>query len=168
MKDKSKKYEEITASFPGIQDLNWNNAISSDEEIFVRLLGDVIKSGGRGSKPGKRPTLDRAAAEEQFAQLAAADFSEMPFTDAFRALCGKRSVRHVASLTDLSKTGVQDLMTGRSQPSFNTIEKIAKGFKKHPSYFLEYRIGFVVAALAQFLENEPEVATTWFLKVGRR
>ena len=168
MKDKAKKYEEITASFDSIKDLNWGNAISSDEEVFVRLLGDVIKSGGRGSKPGKRPTLDRKAAQEQFAQLAAEDFSELTFTDAFRVLCGKRSVRHVASLTDLSKTGVQDLMTGKTQPSFETMEKVAKGFKKHPSYFLEYRIGYVVAVLAQFLEDEPETATTWFLKVGRR
>jgi len=156
------KFEEIAKEFPLVRRFNWETAILNDSDLFTTLLADVIKSGRKLKKPGKRPSLSRKDSEEKLSQLAAEDFSELEFKDAFIALSSNRSIRHTASKTGLDRNIVYGLLNGTRLPSFREMEQIASSFGKDPSFFLEYRIGFVLSKMNQFLFSSPETAAFWY------
>jgi|JI10StandDraft_1071094.scaffolds.fasta_scaffold260078_2 hypothetical protein len=162
------KYKTIVSQYPQIVDVSWSHVLREDNDVFARLLGDVLKSGGRGSRPGKRPQLDRAEAISRLAKLNDEDYSEYDFNSTFRSLCGDMSVRAVALKTGLAKSFIHRLLLNEATPSFETMEKIAEAFDKHPSFFLEYRIARVLVIVEEFLSDSPETATAWYLKVSRR
>lgn len=159
------KHRRIISQYPDINTVNWSELLRSDGDIFARLLGDVLKSGSRGSKPGKRPTLDRREALDRLAKVADEDFSEFDFRTTFRYLTQGASIRGVAAKTGLGKSYVQRLLNGDSEPSFAVMEQIAKSYRKHPSYFLEYRIANTLILIDEFLRESPETATSWYLKL---
>jgi transcriptional regulator with XRE-family HTH domain len=60
---------------------------------------------------------------------------------------------------------VHRLLNGTVQPSLETMEKIAKAFRKDPSYFVEYRVAFVLISIDKYLSDSPETATVWYHKM---
>jgi transcriptional regulator with XRE-family HTH domain len=161
-KNWDEKFEEVSKEFPLIKTFNWDTAVMSDTDLFTTLLSDVIKSGRKVKKPGKRPNLSRKDAEEKLSQLAAEDFSELEFKDAFIALSAQRSIRHVASKTGLDRNIVYGLLNGTRLPLFREMEQIAESFGKDPSFFLEYRVGYVLSKMNKFLFSSPETAAYWY------
>ena len=158
------KHRRILAQYPEVNDVNWSTLLRNDSDIFARLLGDVLKSGSRGSKPGKRPALGRREALERLAKVGDEDFSEFGFTETFTYLAGEASVRGVAAKTGLGKSDVQRLLQGDAEPSYAVMEQIAEAYRKHPSFFLEYRIAHTLVVIDEFLHSSPETATSWYLK----
>lgn len=158
------RFEAMVKEFPSIENFNWAQAIYRDTELFTTLLGDVIKATGDSSRPGKRPPLSRNEAIEKLNQVAAEDFTEYEFCDAFRGLCAGKSVRGVAAKTGLDRNMVHGLMTGSRTPSFQSMEIIAAAFSKDPSFFLEYRVGYILSIVSKFLYDSPETASLWFEK----
>jgi len=154
----------MVKEFPSIENFNWAQAIYRDTELFTTLLGDVIKATGDSSRPGKRPPLSRNEAIEKLNQVAAEDFTEYEFCDAFRGLCAGKSVRGVAAKTGLDRNMVHGLMTGSRTPSFQSMEIIAAAFSKDPSFFLEYRVGYILSVVSKFLYDSPETTSLWFEK----
>jgi transcriptional regulator with XRE-family HTH domain len=161
------KYKRIISQYPEVVDVNWSSVMRQDSDVFARLLGDVLKSGSRGSKPGKRPSLDRGEALDRLAKVADEDFSEFDFQDTFRHLSQGLSVRGISAKTGLGKSYVQRLLQGQADPSFATMEQIAKAFKKHPSFFIEYRIAKTLVVIDSLLRDSPETATSWYLKFSK-
>jgi len=161
------KYRRITSQYPEVVDVNWSDLLRQDSDIFARLLGDVLKSGSRGSRPGKRPTLDRAEALQRLARVSDEDFSEFDFHETFRYMTQGFSIRGIAAKTGLGKSYVQRLLQGDAHPSFETMEKIAHAFKKHPSFFIEYRIAKTIVVIDSLLRDSPETATAWYLKFSK-
>jgi hypothetical protein len=161
------KYRRIVSQYPEVVDVNWSELLRSDGDVFARLLGDVLKSGSRGSKPGKRPTLDRREALERLAKVGDEDFSEFGFHETFSYLTQGTSIRGVAAKTGLGKSYVQRLLAQDTDPSFAVMEQIAKAYKKHPSYFLEYRIAKTLVVIDSLLHDSPETATAWYLKFAK-
>jgi transcriptional regulator with XRE-family HTH domain len=159
------KYKRIIKQYPEVSDLNWSRVMREESDIFARLLGDVLKSEGRGSKPGKRPQLDRSEALNRLAKLSGEDFSEYDFATTFRNLTAGRSIRNIAHKTGLGTSYVHRLLSGNADPSFETMEKIAEAFRKNPSYFLEYRIAIILVVLDGMFTDSPETATAWYLKL---
>jgi len=159
-----KRYQAIRKSYPNLDKADWNKAIS-DDDIFIKVIGDVLKSERKISTPGKRPGLTKSDGIERLNKILERDFSDLEFSASFRSLVAGRSVRAIHAKTGLSKSHVQRLLTGADNPSIETIEKIASAFKKHPSYFLEYRIFKVLECVNVFLIENPETATTWYKKV---
>lgn len=159
------KEERVKEAHPEALDVSWSEVMQSDPDLFARIISDVVKASGSVTRPGKRPSLNGKEAEATYSRLAGEDFSSYPFAQAFRILAGKRSVRSVANKVDLAPSFVYNLLNERAEPSYETIEKIAKGFKKHPSYFIEYRVGFVQSAIGHFLESSPETATAWYIQI---
>lgn len=151
--------------YPELRTLNWSKLIGYDSEVMTDMLGDVLRVDGKTSRPGKRPSLSREEAEEQFSKISAEDYSDQPFKWAFVGLTHGRSVRNVAHKCDISVTQAQRLKSGNMHPSLELMEKIAAGFKKDPTFFLEYRVALVLAAFNRFLTESPETATNWFLKL---
>jgi predicted DNA-binding transcriptional regulator AlpA len=159
-----KRYESIKESYPNIDSSDWSNVIN-DDEIFISLLGDVLKSERKVSTPGKRPGLNRSDGLEKLNKMLDRDYSDSEFPKSFKALVGSKSIRAVTAKTGLSKSHVQRLLTQNECPSIETLEKIAEGFKKHPSYFLEYRVYKVLESINFLLLKNPETATHWYRRV---
>lgn len=159
----AKKYEQIRKDYPNLQSSITDKMV--DEEMFIKIIGDVLKSERTISTPGKRPGLSRSNGLERLDKVLERDFSDKEFSIAFRNLAAGKSVRAIHVKTGLSKSHVQRLLTGKDSPSIETMLKVASAFKKHPSYFLEYRIYKVMEQLNLFLFENPETATTWYKKV---
>lgn len=159
----------IQKHFPRTAELDWFEVFYEDPAVLGRIINDIIKlDGERTGKPGKRPTLDLDIAEEKLRQLCGEDYTSLEFKDAFRVLCGKLSIRGVANKTGLDKSYVHRLLSGNAVPTVEAIEAIAKAFKKHPSYFVEYRIGYIVAVIANKLEQIPETSIHFYKKLAGR
>ena len=157
-------YKKIKKQYPSVDQISWSDAVGRDIDAFASVLGDVIKAEGKRSRPGKRPSLSRSQAEEEFAKLSGANYSEVEFTQAFKALTRGRSVRGIANKVGISPSAVYKLQQGAS-PSFEQMEKIAAAYKKDPHYFLEYRVAYVLLVIESFLMDSPETATVWYSKL---
>ena len=160
-----KKRKKIEESHPEAIDVNWDVSIKEDPDLFARIIADVVKSSSGGSRPGKRPSLESDHAFSVFSKMVGDDFSNQSFIPTFRALAGTRSVRAVANKCNLSASYVHRLLNGEQDPSYEAMEFIASGFKKHPSYFLEYRIKIINDAMSDYLMEAPETASSWFLRL---
>ena len=45
----------------------------------------------------------------------------------------------------------KEQLTGSRTPSFQSMEIIAAAFSKDPSFFLEYRVGYILSVVSKFL-----------------
>lgn len=156
--------DRVKAEYPELTGLNWSQVMGYDSEVLTGMLGDVLKVDSKSSRPGKRPTLSREAAETEFLKISAEDFSDQEFSRAFTALTYGKSTRNVANKCNISHMQVQRLRLGEMIPTIDMMEKIAKGYNKSPAYFLEYRIAAVLITFNEFLTASPETATHWYLK----
>lgn len=162
--EKKKRIEE---KHPDALNASWVEALREEPDMFAKIIGDIIRSSGGSSRPGKRPTLDRAEASAVLSKLMGEDYSEYQFVETFQILVGDDSMRKVAKRTGLALSFVHKLLNGVAHPSYETLEKIAIAYGKEPSFFLEYRIGFVLAVVDDFLSSSPETATAWYQKMRR-
>jgi transcriptional regulator with XRE-family HTH domain len=160
----AKKYQQIAKTYPNIN-VNSLTGKMVDEDMFIKIIGDVLKSERTVSTPGKRPGLSRADGLERLNKILERDFSDQKFPSAFRNLTAGKSVRAIQSKTGLSKSHVQRLLAEIDHPSVETLEKASAAFNKHPSYFLEYRIFKIMEYVNSFLMDNPETATTWYKKI---
>lgn len=147
----------------------------TDVDVDFQLLGailhdvlnvDLILESGTVRR-GSRPPLDYIEGMAKLRQLRGHDFTTRPFAAAFRELAGVRSIRHLARLTGLSSTTVSRLIHGEIAPTGEEMEKVAKGFLKHGSYFHEYRIAIVCALTARLLDDNPERSIAVVRKLTR-
>lgn len=165
--DWKSKLAEISAQYPEMNS-NWTDTAVAGGDAFIDIIGDVIKAGGKRSGPGKRPALSRQHAEEELQRLIGQDYSYQEFHLAFKALTKGASIRGVANKVGLDKTLVHRLLRDQAVPSMEVMEQIAAGYRKHPSYFLEYRIAFCLSAIEQYLFSAPETSVVWFSKIRGR
>lgn len=155
----------IREQFPSIDRLDWYRAFREDPELHGRIIADILKTeAAKAGKPGKRPALDPKEAAERYRQLFGEDFTVAPFTEAFLALVGDRSIRAIAHKTGLDRNYVHKLMKG-ADPTVEAMEKIAVAFKKDPGYFAEYRTLYITGVIARRLEEVPEASVSIYRKV---
>lgn len=165
----SERSKLIKKHFPSTASLDWFEVFRQDPAIAGKIIADIIKTDQeRDGRPGKRPSLGEELTAEKLRQLQGEDFSDYEFTRAFKVLVGARSVRNIAHKTGLPPTRVHQLLKGDIPPTVEIMEQIAKGFRKKPSYFVEYRIGYIVATIAFKLETMPETATVLYKKLAGR
>lgn len=167
------RYQKIKEHYPSVASLRWTGALDYDPEVFTQVMGDLLKAEGKRSRPGKRPTLSRQLAEEELAKLSIADFSEFEFPQAFQALISAlpkevQTYRSLANKTGCNKDYLVKYLKGTLAPRFLDMENIAAAFNKDPSYFLEYRIAYVLMMVDRYLTNNPEIATVWHMKFKGR
>jgi transcriptional regulator with XRE-family HTH domain len=159
----------IQKHYPHTAKLDWFQVFYEDPAVLGRIINDIIKlDGERTGKPGKRPTLELDIAEDKLRKLRGEDYTLLEFKDAFKVLCGKLSIRGVAHKTGLDKSYIHRLLNGDAIPTVEAMETIAKAFKKKPSYFVEYRIGYIVAVISHKLEQIPETSVHLYLKLAGR
>lgn len=171
MKDRRAAWEDnlrkVKETYPNIDSLDWARAMRADQDVFTSVLGDILKAEGKRSRPGKRPTLDRGTAVAELEKLSGQSYTELPFDAAFKALTYGRSIRSIANKTGIQKDHVHRLLQGKVQPTFEVMEKVAEAFRKDPSYFIEYRVAFVLMSIDKYLTSNPDTATVWYLKMRK-
>ena len=156
----------IKKEYPMSASLDWNAVFTDDPAILGLLINDILKlDQSRIGKPGKRPSLTESSTADKLRKIQDVDYTDKPFVESFKALCGDRSIRAVASKTNLDKSYVHRLSTGSAVPNLETLKAIAESFGKHPSYFLEYRITYVLDDLKGRLEKAPESSIVFYKKI---
>ena len=160
------RYEIIKKTFPNVETLDWNKVFRTDPAIMGRIVNDVLKiDQAEPGRPGKRPALDVGVAEERLHQIRGEDYTILPFAEALRNARAGKSIRSLAHYSGLPKSTVHRLADGDTRPSLEQIEAIAKGVRKAPSYFLEYRIAFVLSAMVELFSQSPESTIVQYEKL---
>lgn len=140
----------------------WNRAFDREPELLGRIVRDILKSGQAvPGRPGPRPALDNARAQPVVDAWMGLDptvrpYCMLPFGEALRLLAGERSIRSVANLTGIPRMTLHKLLTGQITPTSDMMLKAGRGFKKEPSFFLEWRVGAVASAIVNKLMSAPE------------
>lgn len=156
----------IVQFFPSVERLDWAEAFRQDPALMGRIINDILKlDAAEPGKPGKRPGLEQDDAEARLATLFGGRYSDLPFAQAFRAVAGERSIRHIASSTGLNRNTVHRLLNGDQQPDEFEIEAIARAFRVEPSYFAEYRLAYIVGFLYSRLAQNPDATVLFFKKL---
>jgi transcriptional regulator with XRE-family HTH domain len=167
-----KRVDLIFRQFPTTEALiegkvpNWKRAFDKDIDLFAWILRDVLKAdSATPGRSGPKPTVDRFQGAVRLRQLMGDDYSVEPFNVAFRSLAHARSLSNIAHKTGLSRTQVNRLLKGDSQPSGAEMEAIAKAFNVAPGFFAEYRLGVVVNALVDKLQKVPEATVKYWREI---
>lgn len=156
----------IKEQFPAFVSLNWDAAFRADVGLLGLIIKDVLKSDQSSlGRPGQRPTLDPKRSVERYNQFIADDYSYLPIDETLTMLKGKRSVRQLATKTGLDFNKIYRLLNGKIAPDVASMQAIAKAFGKHPSYFLEYRILYVMGAVEKNLTENPESSVSAYIKL---
>jgi len=158
----------IHKTFPSINNINWVEVFQTDPQVLGRLVNDILKlDGATPGKPGKRPNIAPEQASERLAQMTGEDFSMLKFPEAFKILKADRSVRHLARLCSMNHSEAHRLLMGVKEPNVEIMRIVAQAFNKQPSYFLEYRIAFVVSYMCEIMMDVPETSAVQYMKLRK-
>ena len=147
----------IRRRFPSTAALDWKRAFDADPELFGRLVRDMLKiNAGAPGRPGPRPALSEEDAARRYRQLTGQDYTFLPFPEAFGHLRAGRSIRHLARKVGLDRNQVFRLLNGSVEPAAYDMEQVARAFSLDPSYFVEWRMLAITAALAGRMAEAPE------------
>lgn len=162
----SDRHDLIRETFPSVEKLDWHAIFRNDPAVMGRIVNDVLKIlQAEPGRPGKRPALDSNKAQGQLARMRGEDYSMLPFREALEILKGERSIRSISSSVGMPKTTIHRFLDGTQEPTVGQLVQIAQGMRKHPSYFLEYRIAFVQKAIADAFRKSPESSVVQFEKL---
>jgi hypothetical protein len=162
----SERKRLLSEYFPEVVTTDFRRLFSQDVNLMGKLVNDILKADPSDSnRPGKRPSLSTKEASERFQKVFGNDYTILPFHEAFTLLKGPRSIRHLARNVGLDKAMVHDLLRGNIEPRMEIIEKVAAGLNKHPSYFVEYRVGYILGVMNERLYNTPESSVVVYKKL---
>lgn len=165
----SERSRAIKEQYPLSVEIDWYQIFSLDPSILGGLINDILKlDQSRQGKPGKRPSLEESSTADKLRKIQDADYTSDLFHRAFKVLCGDRSVRAVATKTGLDKSYVHRLLNGTAVPTSEVMTTIAESFDKHPSYFLEHRIYYILGVLENKLFDSPESSIVFYNKISGR
>ena len=141
---------------------DWARYFDANPEVMHHLLRDVYVAT-RG--PEHRPSLD-----DLWKMLEEPRFTDLPFVDAALQLLGDRSLRWLSVQVGMSLGTVHNLMNGkrpvvkpqRVPESMREIEKFARAFRVHPSYFSEWRRLWLMSLLDSAFAAKPELSAALF------
>jgi len=163
------RFERIQKRFPSVGEVDWDKALTKDIDLFGRIVRDILKlEQATPGRPGPRPGLDVPSATRRIYDFWGDDFTIAPFPEALRTLAGDRSIRNLAAKVRLRKTVVHRLLTGDMEPDGFIIRLCAEGFKKHPSYFLEWRMLYIAGSIIRRLEWSPETTISLFRQLDQQ
>jgi plasmid maintenance system antidote protein VapI len=158
----------IHQQFPSTATLDWNEAFTRDHELWARIMHDIIKADqAEPGRDGPRPkALDYERGLATIRQMMGQDYSLLPFPEAFAVLSRGYSLSHLARKTNISRSIVHRLLRGDEEPSAEEMAAIADAFDKHPSFFIEYRVGYITAMVHARMATNPETSIAVYRKMA--
>jgi len=157
-----KKLTALRESYPEVRNIDWGKILKDEPEVFRAVAGGV----GKSAVP-KKSKMNHSTSHQRYAQLTDTDYSELPFVDALHVLWGDKSLNGMVAKTGITKQIIYQMKKGNREPTFEEMEQIARSFGHDPSFFLEYRIGKVLAAIDIYLQTAPETAAVWYNHVTK-
>lgn len=164
------RFAEVKRMYPSIENLDWEKAFQQDPALMGAIIHDILKAdAAEGSTGGRRPHLGpEVASGPRLRQLMGEDHSLLPFPNAFGLLVGEMRLSTVALKVGMSKTQVWRLLRGKVPPTAEDMEKIAYAFRRHPSFFAEWRATWVLGLLARRLERLPEATIGYYRRLSMK
>lgn len=163
---KRRDLASIRDQFPSIDNLDWEKVFREDTELYGRIWRDILKFDQAGEgRPGPRPALEADRAFKRYLQLSDDDFSMLSFAEAVKLISGNLSIRKLADKTGLDRNLIHRLMKGLDEPDCFEMEIVAAAFGRRPSYFLEYRVGYILTMVHAHMLKYPESSVGPYLKV---
>lgn len=120
------------------------------------IIGDILKGAAaeeRGSRPGRRPAASVSSIEDLHAVIFPPAWSDKPLRQAIESLVHERkqSMRWFAMQVDLTRRTVDRRL---ERPDIEFIERAAKVLDVPPTWFPEYRVMTVGAAINNLLQKD--------------
>lgn len=139
---------------------SWVAAFSEEPQAMYNILADIIKlAHAKPGRVGQRP-MPREE-EVDLDALIYGQVSNEPLVATLPRLM-TMSERKFAERVRMSRTQVQRVLTGEYEPDMDQLRRIAAAVNVPPTYFLEYRVMMVVAALHNIMSENPNVATALY------
>jgi len=161
------KVETIAKLYPKSVALDWSEVFGQDPAILGRVINDVIKLDQRRvGRPGKRPSLAPNLTAQKLKELQGEDHTNLPFPEALKILTMGTPIKDVLGRLHVSRSHLYNVFERKSLPSLDIIEQAAIAFGKHPSYFLEYRVAYIVGILQSKLTSVPESSIVFYRKLA--
>lgn len=135
---------EDAGRVPGANDAldEWQNLLAENPKVLWGLVADVVKAvkAGEGErKTGRRPAVSVSSLDELYEVLFPPTYESAAFPTAFSIALGDRSQRRFAEEVGFNQATVSRLLSGKTPPTIEMIERIAYTLNVRPTYFLEYR-----------------------------
>lgn len=150
----------IQSSFSNIGYEDWSVILKDNPEVFLTLASSIVKKKRR---KGEKSVHNNRSLDV----FNMPEFSEDDFHCSFNKLWGSHTLQQMVEKTGLTISVLQRLKSGERHPSFEEMRTIALSFEQHEAFFLEYRIGKILASVNSFLVKNPETATAWYKKVSK-
>lgn len=164
-----KRSEFIHQRYQSVDKLNWAVALERDIELFGRVVRDILKlEQATPGRPGPRPSLDVYDSIRRMQQFLGHDFTLLPFHEVVPILGRGMSGRQLAQKCDLDRNTIQRLLAREIEPDGFHMRMIADAFGKHPSFFVEWRILYITAAVVRRLEWSPDATIGIFRRLDHQ
>lgn len=162
-------WARLATQFPSLAESDpWAKALTNPH-----LLAAVVQDAVKVAAPQTRGTRTMPGVEESTALVAdlRGEWSTDTFTVAFDQLCGSQSAKGVSARTGLHPQKIIRLRKPRGHPShldptLAEMAAIAAGYRINPMYFAEYRLGMLVAMVANTIT--PEQTAIYLRRMGGR
>lgn len=130
--------------------------VEDNPSALWAIVGDILKDAaaeGRGSRPGRRPAASVSSIEDLHAVLFPPAWSDKPLRIALETLLHERglSMRWLATKTGLTRRTVDRRL---ERPDIEFLERVAKAVDVPPTWFPEYRVLTIGAAINTLLQND--------------
>lgn len=145
----------------GMSERDWETLLVGNPKVLWGLVADVVKAvkaheGER--KTGRRPAVGVSSLDELYAVLFPKVYVVEPFPEAFAAALGRRSQRDFAEAVGFNQATVSRLISGKTAPTVEVMERIAQTLKLPPTFFLEYRAMKLGQVVTNVLLANPDVS----------
>lgn len=163
----AERVELVYEHFPKSKHPDWNMVLS-DMDTLGEVVRDILRlEQAEPGKSGPRPAPQISPGMKTLRKWTGQDHSVLPFAEAFQVLAMDFSLSHLARKTHLSRSKVHRLLRGEEEPTPPELSAVAHAFGKEPSYFLEFRTAYIMAALGAKLEQSPEATIGLYRRIVR-
>lgn len=139
----------------------WASLLEAHPKVLWGLIADVVKAvkAAEGEKrTGRRPAASVADLDELYEVLFPPAFSTTPFQQAFASLLAGRAQADFAAQVGFNQATVSRLLSGRSKPTVEMMERIAYALGIKPTHFAEYRALKIGQVVSDVLMSHPEMS----------
>jgi plasmid maintenance system antidote protein VapI len=122
--------------------VDWSETFTKNPQVLWGLVADVVKAvkAGEGERrTGRRPAASVGSIDELYEVLFPACYSTAPFPEALAVALGAMSQRAFADQVGFNQATVSRLISGKTAPTVEMIERISHTLNVRPTHFVEYR-----------------------------
>lgn len=139
----------------------WQTLLTQNPKMLWGVVADIVKAvkAGEGErKTGRRPAVSVGSLDELYTVLFPVAYSGQPFPQALATALGERSQRTFAAEAGFNQATVSRLLSGKSAPTVEMIERVAHTLNVPPTYFVEYRALKLSQVLTAALLANPQLS----------